>query len=230
MYLWKTDLIIKAQPMSKRIKHLAIIAGILVFPIFMLSGCMKEGIDTIVLPLPDGKIPYSVIPENLQDSLRLRGLEIHEGLNPDTINGHFVSSPMVLQYASDNYQEVFYDLYMSFAGQTRRGMIKYSESQRYEDIDGQSLMANVIGEGKDVTMYCFQNVFECSGNGDTLWRCKTATVVSGTVGEEGIKDCQYAHVVLDTWAVNDYYASPLSAPGTYRIWFDGDSLATRLSK
>ena len=48
--------------MSKRIKHLAIIVGMLVFPIFMLTGCMKEGTDTIVLPLPDGKIPYSVIP------------------------------------------------------------------------------------------------------------------------------------------------------------------------
>ena len=216
--------------MSKRIKHLAIIAGILVFPIFMLSGCMKEGNDTIVLPLPDGKIPYSVIPENLQDSLRLRGLTINEGLNPDTINGRFVSAPMVLHYASDNYQEAFYDLYMSFSGQTRRGMIKYYETQKREDIDGQSIMANVIGEGKDVTMYCFQNVFECNSDGDTLWRSKTATVVSGTISEDGIKDCQYAHIVLDTWALNDFYASPLSAPGTYRIWYDGDSLATRLTK
>ena len=215
--------------MSKRVKHLTIIMGVLLFPIFMFSGCMKEGVDTIVLPLPDGKIPYSVIPENIQDSLRDRGLVIHEGLNPDTLNGHFVSAPMVLQYASDNYQELFYDLYMSFAGQTQRGIIKYNETQKREDIDGRSLMANVIGEGKDITMYCFQNVYECNANGDTLWRSKTATVVSGTIADEGIKNCQYAHIVLDTWALNDYYASPLSAPGTYRIWFDGDSLATRLT-
>ena len=86
-----------------------------------------------------------------------------------------------------------------------------------------------IGEGKDVTMYCFQNVYECNADGDTLWRSKTATVVSGTIEEQGIKNCQYAHVVLDTWALNDYYASTLSAPGTYRIWYDGDSLATRLT-
>ena len=66
--------------------------------------------------------------------------------------------------------------------------------------------------------------------GFSLWRSKTATVVSGTISEEGIKDCQYAHIVLDTWALNDFYASPLSAPGTYRIWYDGDSLATRLTK
>ncbi|MBR1834162.1 MAG: hypothetical protein IJ785_01445 [Bacteroidales bacterium] len=216
--------------MLKYIKHLLIISGMVALPIFLFSGCLKEGNDTIVLPLPDGKIPYSVIPEEMQDSLRSRGLEIHEGLNPDTINGHFVASPMDLHFASDNYQEVFYDLYMSFSGQTRRGLIRYNETQKREDIDGQSIMANVIGEGKDITMYCYQNVFECSSNGDTLWKSKTATVVSGTIGEEGIKNCQYAHIVLDTWAADDYHASPLSKPGTYRIWYDGDGMAKRLTE
>jgi hypothetical protein len=214
--------------MLKHVKHLLIITGLVVFPLFLFSGCLKEGNDTIVLPLPDGKIPCSVVPEELQDSLRTRGFIIHEGVNPDTINGKFLSSPMDLHYASDNYQELFYDLYMTFSGQTRRGIVKYSENQKL-NVDGRSIMANVIGEGKDVTMYCYQNVFECNSQGDTLWRSKTATVVSGTVCEEGIKDCQYAHVVLDTWAADDYHASPLTKPGTYRIWRDGDGMATRLS-
>ena len=61
-------------------------------------------------------------------------------------------------------------------------------------------------------------------------RSKTATVVSGTISEEGIKDCQYAHIVLDTWAADEFHASPLSKPGTYRIWYDGDKMAKRLSK
>ena len=158
--------------MLKHFKHLLTIAGLVVLPIILFSGCLKEGNDTIVLPIPDGKIPYSVIPEKLQDSLRLSGLTIHEGLNPDTINGRFVAAPMVLHYASDNYQELFYDLYMSFSGQTRRGLIKYYETQKRDDINGKSIMANVIGEGKDVTMYCYQNVFECNQKGDTLWRSK----------------------------------------------------------
>ena len=216
--------------MLKHFKHLLTIAGLVVLPIILFSGCLKEGNDTIVLPIPDGKIPYSVIPEKLQDSLRLSGLTIHEGLNPDTINGRFVAAPMVLHYASDNYQELFYDLYMSFSGQTRRGLIKYYETQKRDDINGKSIMANVIGEGKDVTMYCYQNVFECNQKGDTLWRSKTATVVSGTISEDGIKDCQYAHIVLDTWAADEFHASPLSKPGTYRIWYDGDKMAKRLSK
>ena len=215
--------------MLKYIKHLLIISGLLSLPILLFSGCLKEGNDTIVLPLPDGKIPYSVIPEQLQDSLRTHGLTIHEGVNPGNIDGRFLSSPMVLHYSSDNYQELFYDLYMSFSGQKPRGMVKYSETQKHEYIDGKSYMANVIGEGNDVTMYCLQNVFECSSSGDTLWKSRTATVVSGTLCDDGIKDCQYAHVVLDTWAADDYHASPLSKPGTHRIWYDGDGMATRLS-
>ena len=137
--------------MLKYVKHLLIISGLLSLPILLFSGCMKEGNDTIVLPLPDGKIPYSVIPEQLQDSLRTHGLTIHEGVNPGNIDGRFLSSPMVLHYSSDNYQELFYDLYMSFSGQKPRGMVKYSETQKHEYIDGQSYMANVIGEGNDVT-------------------------------------------------------------------------------
>ena len=215
--------------MLKYVKHLLIISGFLSLPILLFSGCMKESNDTIVLPLPDGKIPYSVIPEQLQDSLRTHGLTIHEGVNPGNIDGRFLSSPMVLHYSSDNYQELFYDLYMSFSGQKPRGMVKYSETQKHEYIDGKSYMANVIGEGNDVTMYCLQNVFECSSSGDTLWKSRTATVVSGTLCDEGIKYCQYAHVVLDTWAADDYHASPLSKPGTHRIWYDGDGLAKRLS-
>ena len=169
--------------MLKYVKHLLIISGLLSLPILLFSGCLKEGNDTIVLPLPDGKIPYSVIPEQLQDSLCTHGLTIHEGVNPGNIDGRFLSSPMVLHYSSDNYQELFYDLYMSFSGQKPRGMVKYSETQKHEYIDGKSYMANVIGEGNDVTMYCLQNVFECSSSGDTLWKSRTATMVSGTLCE-----------------------------------------------
>ena len=215
--------------MLKYINHLLKIMGLFMLPFLLFSGCLKEGTDTIVLPIPDGKIPYRVIPENLQDSLRTRGLDIHEGLNPDTLNGKFLAAPMILRYASDNYQEDFYDLYMAFSGQNPRGLIRYRETQKRENIDGASIMANVIGEGKNITMYCYQNVFECNPSGDTLWKCKTATVVSGTISEEGIKNCQYANIILDTWPIDDYYASPLSKKGTYRIWFDGDSIANRLT-
>ena len=97
--------------MSKISKHLFMIVGVFVISIFLFTGCLKEGNDTIVLPLPDGKIPYSLIPESLQDSLRAHGFEINEGIEPPMIMGKYLSSPMQLQYASDNYINDFADLF-----------------------------------------------------------------------------------------------------------------------
>lgn len=214
--------------MVKKNKHLATVLGLLLLPIMMFSGCLKEGDDTLVLPTPDGKIPNSVIPQRLQDSLIAHGFRIYEGMTPPIINGSYLASPMNLSYASDSYQNLFYDLYMTFTEQSQRGKVKYSESQR-DTINGASFFADVIGSDSSFTMYCYQNIASCSNQGDTLWRCTTATVVSGEMLPEGINHCQYANIVLDKWAANDYFTSQMPDEGTFRIWADGDSLARKIS-
>ena len=210
-----------------KIKRLSIILIHLSLPFLLFTGCLKDGDDTLVLPTPDGKIPYSVIPERLQDSLRDNGFVIHEGITPPSIEGKFKVSPMDLQYASDDYQNNFYDLIMTLSGQYPRGRVSYSESQ-VDTVLGLSTMANVIGKGDDFTMYCFQNIAKTNRDGDTLYTCSTATVVSGTIAKEGIHNCQYTNIILDKWAVNDYYASQIPPVETYRIWNDGNGLASRL--
>lgn len=213
--------------MTRRTKRLAIVAMVTTLPLFLVSGCLKEGDDTLVLPLPNGKIPYSVIPERLQDSLTTHGFIINEGLEPPSINGAFLSSPMDLHYASDDYVNNFFNLYMTFAGQHRRGMVRYNEDQ--DSIAyGTSIMANVIGKGDLFTMYCYQRLSQQDNAGDTLWYCKTATVVSGRLDSLGIHNCQYANIMLEKWGSTPDYDSALTATETYRIWFDGDSLAARV--
>jgi len=210
-----------------KIKRLSFLLMALSLPFILFTGCLKEGDDTLVLPTPDGKIPYSVIPEDLQDSLRDHGFVIHEGVTPPSVVGKYIISPMVLQYASDNYQNNFYDLTMTLAKQYQRGAVSYSESQ-IDTVQGTSTMANVIGSGDDFTMYCYQTVAQTNRAGDTLYTCATATVVSGTIKPDGIKNCQYSNIILDKWAANDYYAAQIPPVETYRIWNDGDSLAMRL--
>lgn len=210
-----------------KIKRISILSACLSLPLSLFVGCLKEGDDTLVLPTPDGKIPYSVIPKALQDSLRNNGFVIHEGLNPPTIDGTFLVSPMQLRYASDHYHNLFHDLVMTFAGQYRRGAVSYSETQT-DTVAGRSMMANVIGEGDRFTMYCYQTVAQTNLQEDTLYRCTTATVVSGLMGSDGIEECQYSSIILDKWAANDYYASQIPPESTFRIWDDGDSLAVRL--
>ncbi|MBO4599502.1 MAG: hypothetical protein J5641_02055 [Bacteroidales bacterium] len=214
--------------MTKSNKHLAILLGLFVLPVLMFTGCLKEGDETIVLPLPNGKIPYDVIPERIQDSLTEHGFVIHEGVYPPKIEGKYVASPMDQEYASDNYYNPnFRYLYMAFAGQQRRGKINYSQvqndtiilnEQQFTAAVGDASRAQVIGENDNFTMYCIQEIRP----DDDSWWCKTASVVSGTFTKAGIKDCQYAEYIIDRGGD----VSRLSEVGTYRIWNDGDKLAS----
>lgn len=197
-----------------------------------LAGCLHEGDDTIVLPLPDGKIPYSVISEDLQDSLRIHGFEINEGTNPPNIEGTYLMTPMTLDYASDSVSLQFVDLTMTFSGQIPRGLVTYTELQRTHveqiDVDGRSIEANVIGEGDRFTAYCYQWVEQANG-GAQQWRVKMATVVSGSVSTSGISDCQYAIIYLEREIADDSYQQAIPGDGTYRLFHDGDMLAWRVN-
>lgn len=204
------------------IKHFTILAlaGLL------FTSCMKEGENTIVLPLPNGKIPYEVIPERLQDSLLANGFVINEGITQPYIEGVYLASPLNLQYSSDGYMNNFYDLTMTLGDQKQRGMITYSERQR-DTVEGESITAQVIGHDSCFTMYCYQYISEYSG-AEQLWRCKIATVISGIATKTGFRNCQYSYIMLDKEAINDYYYSQLTDIETFRIYYDGDSLATKI--
>ena len=213
--------------MTKCNKHLRMLLALLVLPVFLFTGCLKEGDDTIVLPVPYGKIPYDVIPERIQDSLMLHGFVINEGVYPPSIEGKYVASPMDVQYASDNYfNESFRYLYMAFSGQHLRGKLDYRQVQRdtiflneqqFIDASGEA-PGQVIGKDSNFTMYCIQTTYV-----DEIRWSKTASVVSGTWTKAGIKNCQYAECIIET---HDDPSQPrLSEVGTYRIWNDGDKLA-----
>jgi hypothetical protein len=44
----------------------------------------------------------------------------------------------------------------------------------------------------------------------------------------GIKNYQYAYILLDKEATNDFYYSMLADTNTFRIYTDGDNIATKL--
>lgn len=200
--------------------------AVLTIAALLFSACLKDGDDTLVLPLPDGKIPYEVIPQNMQDSLISNGFIINEGINPPIIEGVYLASPLDLQYSSDGYNNIFYDLTMSFVEQKARGMITYSERQK-DTVEGESIKAQVIGHDSCFTMYCYQYISEYSG-AEQLWKCKIATVISGIANKNGFRNCQYSFIMLEKEAINDYYYSQLTALETFRIYHDGDNFATKI--
>lgn len=214
--------------MNVNIKHVALCACLCLFPTLLFTGCLKEGTDTIVLPMPDGKIPTSVIAQRLQDSLRSHGMNIYEGVTPPNIEGRYVASPMRLTYASDHYANLFYDTYMTFSEQNARGLIRYAESQS-SLATATSVGAGVIGADSNFTMYCIADM-EGDSAGVQLWRCTTATVVSGTRCTEGLRRCQYAFIMLSKTGIDAYHDGLLPDADTYRIFYDGDSLANQLNE
>lgn len=216
--------------MTKCNKHLRILLALLALPVFLFTGCLKEGDNTIVLPEPYGKIPYDVIPEQIQDQLSLNGFVIHEGVNPTTINGKFRANPMMCMYASDGVQLDFVELFMEFSGQSLRGKIQYTQGQsdsifldeaQINDVIGNAERARVIGEDSNITIYCIQTI-----KLDKSSWSKTASVVSGTLTKMGIKNFQYAEYIIDKEDEWDR----ISEVGTFRYWNDGDSLAEKYFK
>lgn len=210
--------------MKKSTKRLGLFLSLFLLSILTFSSCLKDGKDTVVLPVPTGKIPYDVIEHEIQDSLRANGFEINEGIEPPNVEGCYLISPMNLHYASDDYHNDFYDLTFRFFGQHIRGRLNYQEKQNDEAF-GQSIMANAIGEGNKFSVYSIQTIEGKNNSGQILWSCTVATVVSGEKDSTGIVNCQYAYVLKDKSARNDYYLLRLPEINTFRIWNDGDSLA-----
>jgi hypothetical protein len=199
-------------------------------PFFLLTGCLKEGNDTIVLPQPYGKIPYDVIPEHIQEQLSMNGFVIHEGVNPATIKGKFKASPMDCKFASDGVRLDFVELFMEFSGQSLRGKINYIQGQsdtifldeaQINDVIGNAERARVIGEDSNITVYCIQTI-----QLDKSSWSKTASVVSGTLTKTGLKNFQYAEYIIDK---EDEWGR-ISDVGTYRYWNDGDNMAEKYFK
>lgn len=188
----------------------------------METSCLKEGEDTLVLPAFGEGISESVIPENMQDSLEENGFVIHTGNTPPHVEGHYIASPLKLVYASDGYQAAeFQDLFFSFSNQSPRGVIFYKESQA-DTVSGVSRQAQIIGQGNEFTLYCIQDICTTTG----VWQCRTATLVSGSMVDNGITDLQYAVLILN--AESSYQGNPVAPVGTMRIFSDGDSLATKI--
>lgn len=205
--------------------HVFFLLSALLLMFLVPVSCMEEGDETLVLPDSQHLIPSDVIPDTLQYALEGHGFHFYPGSKPPRVEGSFKLSPLVLLYASDNYHITdFSDLIVSFSDQQSRGLLKYRECQN-DTVVGTSVQARVIGSGDYFTVYCNQYVSGPSGS----WRCKIATLVSGRVTPQGIRECQYAFVMLDRESSSPSTDPSLAEEGTVRIFSDGDGLGMRLN-
>ncbi len=199
------------------LKYTKVISVILA--VFMLSGCMNEGEDTIILPTVNRQIPDHVISPALLDTIQAY-MPINEGTNPPSVAGTYSVTPFDLIYASDGYEGEFHDLMWHTDNTDSWNRTRYSEQQG--TAEGSSREAYIIGSGDRFTLYTIDN----SSDPVAGWQCRLVTLISGVKHDSYIADLRYAILLLDK---RDEY-NVLIAPDSYRIFADGDGNSPLVTK
>ena len=181
----------------------------------LMSGCMKDGDDMILLPVRNENIPTNVLSAAEMDSL-LQYMEINEGHEPPNIAGVYEVSPVQLVYSSEGYYNNFYDFIVNVSSQNGRNVAVYNETQG--TAASNNCEAYVIGSGNKFTLYTIKN----SVNVADGWSCDMTTIVSGRKTSKGLADFKYAILMRNKQNDNGH----LVAPDSFRIFTDGDGLAS----
>lgn len=186
-----------------------------------LTGCLREGVDTIALPF--GKIPEGVIPQEIREQFE-EHMPIYEGVTPPDITGKYLNSPDLLVFTSDGQFYPGYEFapqYISFRNQTPSGMATFSEKQA--TIVSEAPEVYVVGSGNNFSAYFISNSTRYDDNGNVSSTSKMSTVISGTVTDAGIENYRLAFVMLE----KDDPNYELMDVNEYRVFEDGDGLAIR---
>lgn len=166
--------------------------------------------------------PVSVIPADIWTKIK-DYMPDYKGNTPPAIDGVYLINPMKARYASDNKpDEIFMDLYIHFYDQ-KATSISYKETDVNRIDTARCLEAQISGEGNFFTIYISQAHGLTKGI-----HTETRLIISGEKTSKGISNLTYALFLID----KDANADPddqLMAIGSYRIYYDGNSLAENSS-
>ncbi len=181
-----------------------------------LTSCRKTDEVGYRYDLPEGV--QKIVPEALLDTLIRKGMVIHEGLTPPTLNGVFRISPfeLVTPYGpEDGWQrgKVVADYKYRFYDQsTDKQSLKIDSKQPSGSDAATGLGAFVAGQDNSFTIFA-----EVAGqtSGATY---KQLAVISGEWTAQGLRNFQYAFIMKEK---NDP-GTKLISVGKARVWKDGD--------
>ena len=144
-------------------------------------------------------------------------MPIYDGSTPPAVDGTFAVHPVEVVFASDNYHSNnIADLYLHFFDQNSvKNTIQYEDKTL--DGAGEKTEMIIMGQGDNFTAFA---VVPGTINGNVTY--SLATIFSGTMTADGIKNCYYAVLMVDKVDPNE----TLMRAGTYRIFKDGDGVAS----
>jgi hypothetical protein len=146
-------------------------------------------------------------------------MPIYSGNTPPAIEGSYVLSPLVLKYSSDGQSlDNLGDLFIRMTNQdTSKNTVMYEDKQASNVREKTEMV--VLGKGNNFTLFAVVPGY----TGNVTY--KLATIVSGTMADNGIKDCYQAILMVD----KDDPENKLMKVGTYRIFKDEDGLSSPTS-
>lgn len=169
-----------------------------------------------------------VIPENIRERMDPY-ITIYEGNTPPVIEGVFVQSPSQITYDSTNGFEKghkFADYYWKFSNQDALSNTldfegkEISDSKTLSHTEGPG--AFISGTGDNFTV--FFNIKGVSYHENYNVDFTEALVISGTMTSTGIKNAEYAFVLLSKSDDPNKYVIPAES---FRVFMDGDGLASK---
>lgn len=200
------------------VKHLQGLALLMLS--LVLNSCLDKQSGIIALPTSsDGEVDERVIPAEIRTTFSSY-VNLYEGTTPPTITGCYEITPMTTVYCSDErgYEpgHVINDMKVYFGEQTNRGIIlEYKEQENSSTAVANNVQ--ITGYGPYFTAY-FINYG--TGN-DGVTTTKQSTVISGELTSNGIRNIQYAFIMLEK---NDPYDKMMPV-NAYRVFKDGDGMA-----
>jgi hypothetical protein len=194
---------------------------ILVVSALGLASCRKTDEPGYRYNLPAGV--QRIVPADLIDTLRRKGMIIHEGVTPPALDGAFRASPyeLLTPYGPEDAWrrgKVIPDYKFRFYDQSDdRLAIKMDKKQPLGNDVSTGLGAFVAGSDQTFTIFA-----EISGQTGNATYTHLA-VLSGELTPQGIRNFQYAFLLKEKNDPDD----DLIAVGKTRVWRDGDGFAAR---
>jgi len=167
-----------------------------------------------------GKIPQTVIPPGVRNDIEKSGMIIYSGTKPPDISGQYLSDSYTLigsSISEDKLNKKYADMYIAFV-KGSNGTLSYREEQSGDQAGSDNVRVEVVGSGNNFTAY-----LEVTGESKGIWN-RTSTVISGTLTKDGIKDFNYAFVMLEKDSDPNNKLMPLNS---YRVFKEGDGLAKK---
>lgn len=171
----------------------------------------------------------SVIPNKYLSELK-KHMTIYDGMNPPNVTGTYLMGPSTVLVFDSHYgwdhDPDFGTYYLDFTQQNEKNnTLSYREADADGVLRGSGHGAYICGEGNNFTVYLSTDNTQKS-DGKTITYTK-ATIISGTLTSEGIRNLRYAFLITNKSGDPDDQV--VMMVGAYRVIKDKDEFTEKVA-